>query len=538
MSISSSLRILTILPFVLIPSLIHAQNIQDDFEGNSSISNWTGDDCGINTAFANPFKQGINNSNTVLQYRDTGGSFANVRFDLSQNIDLSQNHTFSLKIYVPSSDITGSQANQVSLKLQDGNLAQPWSTQTEIIQVIELDKWQVVTFNFRDGTFKNLNAGSPNPVLRSDFNRVLIQINGENNNDHVTAYIDDLLADNSRDTTVLGDGTFNRLVWSDEFNGSGAIDTSKWFHQTLLPNGQSWFNGEVQHYTDRTDNSYQANGNLHIMAKKEQFTDQGVTKNYSSARLNSKFAFTYGRVEARAKLPTSFGTWPAIWMLGKNIDENGAYWQPRFGSVGWPDCGEIDIMEHWGSNPNYVQSAMHTPSSHGGTVNKGGIALNDVKNEFHVYSVDWYKDRMVFQVDSIEIYTYKPSVRNMATWPFFEDQFILLNVAIEAQISQGFNQEAMIIDYVRVYQSDTLGTINETKEPKSSGIRLFPNPSQGHVYVQGIEEPISLSVFTLTGAIVHQETATAFDLNHLAAGIYWCEIRTKSTTSRKRLVIH
>ena len=147
-----------------------------------------------------------------------------------------------------------------------------------------------------------------------------------------------------------------------------AIDSNKWFHQTLLPNGSSWFNGEQQHYTDRTENSYVSNGTLKIVAKKESYRDQNVTKNYTSARLNSKYAFQYGTVEVRAKLPSGVGTWPAIWMLGKNINESGAYWETQgFGTTSWPASGEIDIMEHWGRNENFVQSAMHTPSSSGNT---------------------------------------------------------------------------------------------------------------------------------------------------------------------------
>ena len=137
------------------------------------------------------------------------------------------------------------------------------------------------------------------------------------------------------------DPVYDELVWSDEFDEDGALDNSKWFHQTELPNGDSWFNGEIQHYTDRLDNTYVEDGIMNLVAKAETFIDQGVTKNYTSARLNSKFAFTYGRVEVRAKLPTGVGTWPAIWMLGKNISENGAYWDNEgFGTTNWPACGE------------------------------------------------------------------------------------------------------------------------------------------------------------------------------------------------------
>lgn len=245
---------------------------------------------------------------------------------------------------------------------------------------------------------------------------------------------------------------FTNLAWSDEFNVDGAINSSNWHHQTQLPNGGNWYNGEVQHYTNRQANSNVSAGTLKVTAKKENFTDQGVTKQYTSARLNSKYAFTYGRVEIRAKLPTGAGTWPAIWTLGKNIIESGAFWSATHGTVSWPACGEIDIMEHWGYNQNYVQSAMHTPSSYGGTVNLGGQTIPTASSEFHVYTLVWTSQKMVFSVDGIEHYTYNPTVKNSSTWPFNNPQYLLLNVAMQPAISPSFTQSAMEIDYVRVYQ--------------------------------------------------------------------------------------
>lgn len=242
------------------------------------------------------------------------------------------------------------------------------------------------------------------------------------------------------------------LVWSDEFNGSGAIDGTKWHHQTQLPNGGNWYNGEIQHYTNRQINSYQNSGALNLVAKKETFTDQGQTKQYTSARLNSKFAFTYGRVEVRAKLPLGVGTWPAIWTLGKNIIEPGGFWSSTHGTVNWPACGEIDIMEHWGSNQNYVQSAMHTPSSFGGTVNLGGQTIPTASTAFHIYTLVWTAEKMEFAVDGVIHYTYNPTVKNASTWPFDAPQYLLLNFAIQGNIESGFTEDAMEVDYIRVYQ--------------------------------------------------------------------------------------
>ncbi len=433
---------------------LHAQTllVQDSFEGGGTISTWFGDACGMNNAFANPFAGGINTSATVLRYHDTGGQYANVRFQVPQPFDLSMNATFSLKIYVPSSGLTGSQPNQVSLKLQNGVLGSPWVTQSEIIKPIVLDQWQTVTFNFATDLYINLDPGSPPPTTRTDFNRVVIQVNGENNFDHVLAYLDDVFFDA---LSAPATPVFDYLVWSDEFDVDGAVDPGKWWHQTQLPTPTGWFNGEIQHYTNRLQNAEVSGGTLKVRARKETFTDQGVTKQYTSARLNSKFAFTYGRVEVRAKVPSGSGTWPALWMLGKNINEDGSYWDNEgFGTTPWPDCGEIDIMEHWGANPNYISSAIHTPSSFGSTVNVGGQTIPTAMSDFHVYTMTWTPEEIVFAVDGVTHYTYNPPVKDASTWPFNQEQFLLLNVAILPDIAPSFISGAMEVDYVRVYQEN------------------------------------------------------------------------------------
>ncbi|MDP5092973.1 MAG: glycoside hydrolase family 16 protein, partial [Polaribacter sp.] len=341
---------------------INAQNSVENFEGTSTLNNWLSIDCVVKPSVENPVPQGINTSARVLEYYDYGGLWGNIYFDTNQNLHLAAHPEFSFKIYVPSSSITGNQENQVTLKLQNSKTIRPWQTQTLISKPILLDQWQVVTFNFSTDTYENFDAHSPDPIERRDFDRVLLQVNGENNSDLVVAYFDDFYFENN--TPLPPPTVYDQLIWSDEFNTDGAVNSNKWFHQTIFPLGNSWFSGEIQHYTNRTSNSYVKNGVLKVVAKKEPFTDQGTTKQYTSARLNSKFAFTYGRVEFRAKLPTGIGTWPAIWMLGKNINEKGAYWQTQgFGTLTWPNCGEMDIMEHWGTEQNKVISAVHTPST-------------------------------------------------------------------------------------------------------------------------------------------------------------------------------
>lgn len=232
------------------------------------------------------------------------------------------------------------------------------------------------------------------------------------------------------------------LIWQDEFNANGSPNASNWgFNIGTGDNG--WGNNEAQYYTDRLDNAIVEDGVLKLIAKREDF--QG--SEFTSARLitSGKFEFTYGRVDVRAKLPAGGGVWPAIWMLGAN-----------FGTVGWPACGEIDIMEYVGNNPGEISSALHTPSSSGATINHHVTSISNETTEFHLYSAVWTEDSITFMLDDVEYYTYNPSVKNDDTWPFYKNQFIILNIAMGGNlggaIDPNFDSSTMEIDYVRVYQ--------------------------------------------------------------------------------------
>ena len=345
------------------------------------------------------------------------------------------------------------------------------------------------------------------------------------------------------------------LVWNDEFDGNGAIDSAKWFHQTQLPNGNSWFNNELQHYTDRLDNSYVSNGTLKIIAKKETYTDQGQTKEYTSARLNSKYAFTYGRVEVRAKLPEGVGTWPAIWMLGQNINEVGAYWQTQgYGTTSWPYCGEVDIMEHWGTNQNYVQSALHTPSSYGGTTNLGGQYISNASTEFNIYCLEWTPEQMIFSVNDYVHYTYNPSVQNSETWPFDSAQYLLLNIAIEPNVISSFIESEMEIDYVRVYEASTLSTQTQTVPVYFNVFQNFPNPFNPITtlkYDLPEDSFVDITIYDMLGNVVNnlvnrnqrrgyksvQWNATNNEGQPVSAGVYLYTIQVGQFRQVKKMIL-
>lgn len=245
-----------------------------------------------------------------------------------------------------------------------------------------------------------------------------------------------------------------RLVWADEFDQpDGSLpDPANWDYN-IGRGANGWGNGEWQYYTDRAENARIENGQLVIEAHKETF--EGAL--YTSARLltKGKHAWTYGRFEARIKLPPgAAGLWPAFWMLGSNID-----------TVGWPRCGEIDIMEYVSRLPNEIYGTIHGPgysagNSFGNAYDFGEPAID----QYHVYAVEWQPGIIRWYVDDILYHTAKPedivgTGRQPNDWVFDHDHFIILNLAIGGTFAGLISPELvfptrMLVDYVRVYSAD------------------------------------------------------------------------------------
>lgn len=276
-------------------------------------------------------------------------------------------------------------------------------------------------------------------------------------NIRVTAYsaTADSVSTSQEITVYRSNDEFPTLVWADEFEYSGSPQTEKWHHQVIPILGNSWANGEVQHYTDRIDNSQVDNGTLKIVARKEEYTFENTTKSYTSARLNSKFAFQYGRVEVRAKLPEEAGTWPAIWTLGANINELGNYFGDQYGSVGWPRCGEIDILEQRGGDKSTTIAYFHwfdTDTNGYQSTGNNFFSLPTATDEFHVYSLRWNGDTLRVFVDELLVY----ELENTPSRPYDDPHYLLLNIAmggtLGGEIPVDFAQATLEVDYVRVYQ--------------------------------------------------------------------------------------
>ncbi|HXU16124.1 MAG TPA: glycoside hydrolase family 16 protein [Terriglobales bacterium] len=241
------------------------------------------------------------------------------------------------------------------------------------------------------------------------------------------------------------------LAWSDEFDqgDNSAPDPAKWKFEI---GGNGWGNQELEYYSSRRENARMRRGNLEIIARKESYTGaDGVQRDYTSARLitSGKFEQAYGRFEARIKIPYGQGVWPAFWLLGADDKQ-----------VGWPQCGEIDIMENIGREPGMVHGTIHGPGYSGGKGIGGAYSVNAGRfaDDFHIYAVEWEPEEIRFYVDDHLYTARRPSDLPAGTkWVYDHPFYILLNFAVGGEwpgspdATTKFPQ-VMLVDYVRVYK--------------------------------------------------------------------------------------
>jgi beta-glucanase (GH16 family) len=256
----------------------------------------------------------------------------------------------------------------------------------------------------------------------------------------------------SRKTTTEAVSTMPyKLVWADEFDEDGLPNTEKWNYDVGdgCPFFCGWGNKEKQYFTkNRAENARVENGHLIIEARKENFK----ASEYTSARLvtKGKADFKYGKIEARIKLPSGVGTWPAFWMMPSDN---------RYG--GWPKSGEIDIMEHVGYDSILVHGTVHTEAYNHmiGTHKNNSVKGDDYETEFHVYSIEWTAEKIDFFIDGKKYFTFDNEHDTSAEWPFDQPFYIILNLTVGGSWGgvQGVDDtifpQKYIIDYVRVYQN-------------------------------------------------------------------------------------
>lgn len=232
-----------------------------------------------------------------------------------------------------------------------------------------------------------------------------------------------------------------KLVWSDEFNGK-SIDRKSW---TFDIGGGGWGNGEMEYYTDRPENARLENGNLVIEARQEKY--EGAY--YTSARLKTQGlkTFQYGRIEARLKVPAGKGLWPAFWMLGAAFDGSN-----------WPDCGEIDIMEYIGKEPDLIMGTLHGPGYSGALgISQWNRQEYNIADDYHIYAIEWQADQIDWYFDGVKYHTVTRADVGSRTWVGDRPYFIILNLAVGGQLPGLVGIDTVfpaqyLVDYVRVFQ--------------------------------------------------------------------------------------
>lgn len=315
------------------------------------------------------------------------------------------------------------------------------------------------------------------------------------------------------------------LIWSDEFNGT-SIDDTKWTHE-LGTGDWGWGNNELQYYTASTNNSFASNGELHILAKEQVINNS----DYSSARIvtKDKFSFQYGKVEARLKAPAGQGLWPAFWMLGQNIS-----------TVGWPQCGEIDVLEHVNNNP-YVNGTAHWNNN--GHVYYGGQSYLNVE-DYHNYSIIWNESTIRYFVDGIQFFSLNTANNINSTEEFHNNFFFILNLAVggnwpgSPDASTVFPAE-MVVDYIRVYQQNTIAV----EEESANEINCYPNPANNVFNVDNpfLSPTFTCKIFALDGRLIYTETSqdrtTHILCDEWKSGTYFVECSNSKGESLKKLFL-
>ena len=405
----------------------------------------------------NPDRNGLNESSKVIKVTEPTGiqSWAGFYFVLEEELIFPQGkEAISIQFYSPGP------GHIVLLKLEDEltNDAFGKKTTGDLFAETKGTGWETLVFNIpllegRNGIYNTITM-----ILGHDLSnqtQVSYYIDNFNFSPPSLLNIDLSNIDSSEEFTSYSG---YQLVWNDEFNYEGAPSEEKWHLQYIPIDQGGWANNEKQHYTKRRDNSYVSEGTLKIIAKREYYAYEGLDKSYTSARLNSKFDIKYGRIDVRAKLPSSKGTWPAIWTLGTNIGEIGNYHGNSEGNVGWPECGEIDIMEQDGTNKQLLYGTFHWADSGGQQVSFGSIKdisslnISDLTSEFHLYSMTWTSSSIKVYIDNLLI----TDLENTSSVPFDNPHYLLLNIAmggnLGGDIPGTFEEDKMEIDYVRFYQ--------------------------------------------------------------------------------------
>lgn len=451
---------------------LFSQNLPIDFE---STTTWVGFDGGTMTTISNPHQNSSNQSNKVgKMIKDTGKTWAGAYSDLSQSLDFIANNTFSVKVF--------SHKSNARLLFKVENKENQNINYAVEKTLTKTNEWETLIFDFSQISFNTYNR------ITLIFDNGAMGNGGQND----TYYIDDIALYRTGDplpdcllnhTGNMPSSSQYELIWADEFDQDGLLCHKNWTYD-IGTGSQGWGNFEAQYYTNSPENVYVENGSLNIVAIKS-----GTS--YTSARVKTQhlFSFQYGKIEVRAKLPSTAGTWPAVWLLGSNNPE-----------VGWPSSGEIDIIEQF-SNKAVNISTAHW-SHNGSHASYGREAAIPDPNGFNTYTFEWTPTALKTTINGN--WAWEMTISEIST--FHNKFFIIMNLALggnkgAGDIDPNLLEDTLAVDYIRVYKNNLGSFTLSHKDFIPKQISVVPN-REGWM-VSSYTQPIhAINMYNLNGQLL------------------------------------
>jgi len=475
----------------------------DDFESGNK--GWTG----VTASFEivdNPHPDAVNSSAKTLKVTRTPSSpwYSGVILRNKMTVDfgatLGKYRYAHVKILKETS-------GTMAFKLENNGDA--GSTSSSNVAYTPNSSWQEVVFDL----------GAAGQTYKDFFIQIDHTANPSSN---ITVYIDDITFKedpNGIEPPPAEIPCDLHLVWADEFNAD-TYDTNMWSPQI---SGGGFGNHELQYYTGNSNNIFTRDGCLVLKAIKENYSGHS----YTSGKLwsTSKVSFTYGRVEARFKVPKGRGTWPAIWMM----PQNSVY-------GGWPHSGEIDILEYVGYQPNTFYGTVHRSAGSGSAGNGSSITKND--NDFHIIRIDWEPGYIKWYLDDELFHTYNNAYTNATQWPFDQDFYLILNFAVGGDwggaqgVDESIFPQEFLIDYVRVYQHKCDTPIERnTISDKTAFFQI-----SGNVLKINSKNFTNGTIYSITGNEILNFQQQNVDISALPKGVYIVTIKENGIPSSVKFV--
>ena len=478
---------------------VNSQTLPIDFETTTS---WFAFDGASFATVSNPYVDSENPSDNVgRMIKGAGQNWAGAYLTLGSSMDLFNNDTFSIKV-------RSSKLN-TRLLLKVENSSNTSTNYEKEITMTKYNEWETLTFDYSQ-------------IPNENYDRIVLifdlGVTG-NGSSSFTYYVDDISLYSLNgppepcDSNLTGNvpSSFNyELVWADEFTEDGELCHENWTYD-LGTGSQGWGNFEAQSYTNNSENVRKENGILKITAIKSG-------NSYTSARVKTKnlFDFTYGRIEIRAKLPSTAGTWPAVWLLGSNINE-----------VSWPQCGEIDIIEQF-SNKQENMSTAHWYSNGNAQY---GLSVNNstLTSSFNTFRLDWTPTSITAYLNDSQYWVMSTN----ATMPFFDNFFLIANLALggnkgAGNIDPNFTEDSLEIDYIRVYQTSS-GSVLSSEIINGNQNIINYYKSYGEWYFKSTTDVINdIFIYDISGRLIQkhhvEEKVAKINSKNIENGLHFIQL--------------